>query len=115
MKTEVRIEDCLHIEFEYDKSKYHLADVVVGKVYFLLVRIKIKHMELAVIRREAAGAGPNQHNESETITRYEVMDGAPVRGECVPVLLGRIRRESKFLGKAGVLEVIEDQTKLPSG
>ena len=74
---EVGIEECLHIEFEYDKSKYHLADVVVGKVYFLLVRIKIKHMELAVIRREAAGAGPNQHNESETITKYEVMDGAP--------------------------------------
>ena len=68
VKMEVGIEECLHIEFEYDKSKYHLADVVVGKVYFLLVRIKIKHMELAVIRREAAGAGPNQHNESETIT-----------------------------------------------
>ena len=87
VKMEVGIEECLHIEFEYDKSKYHLADVVVGKVYFLLVRIKIKHMELAVIRREAAGAGPNQHNESETITKYEVMDGAPVRGECVPIRL----------------------------
>ncbi|NWZ03887.1 VPS26 protein, partial [Loxia curvirostra] len=36
IKMEVGIEDCLHIEFEYDKSKYHLKDVVVGKVYFLL-------------------------------------------------------------------------------
>lgn len=35
---EVGIEDCLHIEFEYNKSKYHLKDVVVGKIYFLLVR-----------------------------------------------------------------------------
>ena len=35
---EVGIEDCLHIEFEYDKSKYHLKDTVVGKIYFLLVR-----------------------------------------------------------------------------
>jgi vacuolar protein sorting-associated protein 26 len=35
---EVGIEDCLHIEFEYNKSKYHLRDVVVGKIYFLLVR-----------------------------------------------------------------------------
>lgn len=34
---EVGIEDCLHIEFEYDKSKYHLKDTVVGKIYFLLV------------------------------------------------------------------------------
>ncbi|CAK0841058.1 unnamed protein product [Prorocentrum cordatum] len=31
LKMEVGIEDCLHIEFEYDKAKYHLKDVVVGK------------------------------------------------------------------------------------
>ncbi len=34
---EVGIEDCLHIEFEYNKSRYHLRDTVVGKIYFLLV------------------------------------------------------------------------------
>ncbi|CAN0438472.1 unnamed protein product, partial [Ectocarpus sp. 13 AM-2016] len=56
---EVGIEDCLHIEFEYDKSAYHLQDVVIGKIYFLLVRIKIKHMEMAIIRRETAGTGSN--------------------------------------------------------
>ena len=71
IKMEVGIEDCLHIEFEYNKSKYacifsrhiifralvnlrlplryHLKDVIVGKIYFLLVRIKIKHMELSII------------------------------------------------------------------
>ncbi len=83
------IEDCLHIEFEYNKSKcvsislslirriirniivrYHLKDVIVGKIYFLLVRIKIKHMELSIIRRETTGAAPNQYNESETITKF---------------------------------------------
>lgn len=32
LKMEVGIEDCLHIEFEYDKSAYHLQDVVIGKV-----------------------------------------------------------------------------------
>ncbi|KAF1657414.1 UNVERIFIED_CONTAM: Vacuolar protein sorting-associated protein 26, partial [Eudyptes robustus] len=36
IKMEVGIEDCLHIEFEYNKSKYHLKDVIVGKIYFLL-------------------------------------------------------------------------------
>jgi vacuolar protein sorting-associated protein 26 len=60
IKMEVGIEDCLHIEFEYNKAKYHLNDVVVGKIYFLLVRIKIKHMELQILRREATGTGPNQ-------------------------------------------------------
>jgi vacuolar protein sorting-associated protein 26 len=87
LKMEVGIEDCLHIEFEYDRQKYHLQDVVLGKIYFLLVRIKIKHMELAVIRRETAGSGSNTYNESENITKFELMDGAPVKGECIPIRL----------------------------
>lgn len=87
IKMEVGIEDCLHIEFEYNKSKYHLKDVIVGKIYFLLVRIKIKHMELSIIRRETTGSPPNQYNESETITKFEIMDGAPVRGETIPIRL----------------------------
>ena len=57
------------------------------QIYFLLVRIKIKHMELAVIRRESCGSGPNLFNESETLMKFEVMDGAPVKGECIPVRL----------------------------
>ncbi|EGF78032.1 hypothetical protein BATDEDRAFT_91145 [Batrachochytrium dendrobatidis JAM81] len=87
IKMEVGIEDCLHIEFEYNKSKYHLRDVIVGKIYFLLVRIKIKNMELSIIRRESTGIAPNQYNESETITKFEIMDGAPVRGETIPIRL----------------------------
>ena len=87
IKMEVGIEDCLHIEFEYAKAKYHLKDVVVGKIFFLLVRIKIKHMEVEIRRRESTGNGPNTYNESETIAKYEVMDGAPVRGESIPVRL----------------------------
>lgn len=71
IKMDVGIEDCLHIEFEYSKSKYHLKDVIVGRIYFLLVRLKIKHMELSIIRRETTGAAPNQYNESETLVRFE--------------------------------------------
>ena len=80
IKMDVGIEDCLHIEFEYSKSKYHLKDVIVGRIYFLLVRLKIKHMELSIIRRETTGAPPNQYNESETLVRFEIMDGSPSRG-----------------------------------
>ncbi|KAJ6083995.1 Vacuolar protein sorting-associated protein 26 [Penicillium sp. IBT 16267x] len=58
IKMDVGIEDCLHIEFEYSKSKYHLKDVIVGRIYFLLVRLKIKHMELSIIRRETTGSPP---------------------------------------------------------
>ncbi|CAH1389719.1 unnamed protein product [Nezara viridula] len=85
IKMEVGIEDCLHIEFEYNKSKYHLKDVIVGKIYFLLVRIKLKHMEIAIIKRETTGSGPNTFVENDTIVKYEIMDGAPVRGESIPI------------------------------
>ena len=103
IKMEVGIEDCLHIEFEYNKSKYHLKDVIVGKIYFLLVRIKIKHMELSIVRRETTGSGQNQYNESETITKFEIMDGAPVRGETIPIRL--------FLGGFDLTPTFRDVSK----
>uniref|UniRef100_A0A7R9VN17 Vacuolar protein sorting-associated protein 26 n=1 Tax=Chlamydomonas euryale TaxID=1486919 RepID=A0A7R9VN17_9CHLO len=87
IKMEVGIEDCLHIEFEYDKARYHLQDVVVGRIHFLLVRIKLKHMEVEIRRRETIGAGTAAHSDTETLAKYEIMDGAPVRGESIPIRL----------------------------
>ncbi|KZV27814.1 vacuolar protein sorting-associated protein 26A [Dorcoceras hygrometricum] len=84
---EVGIEDCLHIEFEYNKSKYHQKDVILGKIYFLLVRIKIKNMDLEIRRRESTGSGTNTHVVTETLAKFELMDGAPVRGESIPIRL----------------------------
>lgn len=87
VKMDVGIEDCLHIEFEYSKSRFSLKDVIVGRIFFLLVRLKIKHMELLLIRRETVGAPPNQITDSETLVRFEIMDGAPVKGETIPIRL----------------------------
>lgn len=87
IKMEVGIEDCLHIEFEYNKQKYHLKDAIIGKIYFLLVRVKIKHMEIHVLKRETMGSGPNHFHEEDTIAKYEIMDGAPVKGESIPIRL----------------------------
>ncbi|KAK6461658.1 vacuolar protein sorting-associated protein 26-domain-containing protein [Scheffersomyces coipomensis] len=87
VKMDVGIEDCLHIEFEYSKSRFSLKDVIIGRIYFLLVRLKIKHMELSLIRRETVGSAPNQITDSETVVRFEIMDGAPVKGEAIPIRL----------------------------
>lgn len=57
IRMEVGIEECLHIEFEFDRSKFHLKDCIEGIVRFNLVRIKIKLMELAIIRKETVGSG----------------------------------------------------------
>lgn len=102
IKMEVGIEDCLHIEFEYERRAYHLQDTIVGKIHFLLVRIKIKHMELAVIRRETSGEGvaaaaaggaqqpqnnQNMFTETQTLVKYEIMDGCPFAKDVIPVRL----------------------------
>lgn len=87
IKMEVGIEDCLHIEFEYNRSKYHLKDVIIGKIYFLLVRLKIKNMNLSLIKRETTGTGLDMYNENRTLSKFEIMDGAPVKGEAIPVRL----------------------------
>lgn len=49
------------------------------------VRIKLKHMEIEIRRRETTGTGTSARNESETLAKYEIMDGAPVRGENIPI------------------------------
>eukprot|EP00208_Stichococcus_sp_RCC1054_P007891 CAMPEP_0206152146 /NCGR_PEP_ID=MMETSP1473-20131121/39179_1 /ASSEMBLY_ACC=CAM_ASM_001109 /TAXON_ID=1461547 /ORGANISM="Stichococcus sp, Strain RCC1054" /LENGTH=516 /DNA_ID=CAMNT_0053549703 /DNA_START=223 /DNA_END=1773 /DNA_ORIENTATION=- len=85
VKMEVGIEDCLHIEFEYMRGRYHLQDTVVGKIYFLLVRIRLKHMEIEIRRREYTGSGKSERTELETLAKFEIMDGAPVRGENIPI------------------------------
>lgn len=48
--------DAFYINIHLTCHRYHLKDVIVGKIYFLLVRIKIKTMELSIIRRETTGA-----------------------------------------------------------
>ncbi|XP_042161771.1 vacuolar protein sorting-associated protein 26A-like [Oncorhynchus tshawytscha] len=61
--------------------RYHLKDVIVGKIYFLLVRIKIQHKELHWIKKEMTGIGPSTTTETETVAKYDIMDGAPVKGK----------------------------------
>ena len=103
VKMDVGIEHCLHIEFEYLKSRFSLKEVIVGRIFFLLVRLKIRHMELSLIRRETVGAPPNQLVDSETVVRLEIMDGAPVKGESIPIRL--------FLGGYNLTPTYKDVNK----
>lgn len=87
IKVEVGIEDCLHIEFQYDKEKYHLSDVIMGNIHFVVAKIKIEHMDLELIRKEYVGEQSSEIVEQETIGKFEIMDGMPARNEDIPVRL----------------------------
>ena len=41
--------------------------------------------QIEIKRRETTGQGSTTRNESETLAKYEIMDGAPVRGESIPI------------------------------
>ncbi|KAJ9469400.1 Vacuolar protein sorting-associated protein 26 [Diplonema papillatum] len=86
IKMEVGLEKCLHIEFEYNKRSYHLQDVILGKIFFLFVKIRVKYMELSLIRRETTDKmSKGSYHDSDTLAKFEVMDGNPVSGETIPV------------------------------
>lgn len=56
------------------------------------MRLKIKNMNISLIKRETTGTGMidrkhfvtltglDMYNENRTLSKYEIMDGAPVRG-----------------------------------
>jgi vacuolar protein sorting-associated protein 26 len=52
IRLEVGIEDWLHLIFEINRSKFHLKDCVTGHVIFKKVSIRLKSMEIQLIRRE---------------------------------------------------------------
>lgn len=85
IKMEVGLEEYLHIEFQYDKEKYHLEDVVCGQIHFVLARIPLMHMDIELIRKEIVSSGGNEVIESEVVGTFEIMDGMPARDEIIPV------------------------------
>lgn len=44
--------------------------MIIGKIYFLLVRIKIKNMELSIIRQESVGTGPSLFHEKDSVGKF---------------------------------------------
>lgn len=85
IRMEVGVEDCLQIEFRFDKDTYSLTDVITGSIHFILARIHILHMDIEIIRKEIVGSGDKELIESEVVAKYEIMDGLPVKDEVIPV------------------------------
>ena len=73
IRMEVCLEDSLQLTFEYPQSVYTLNDVVTGWVHFQLVRIKVRSLELCVIKREFIGEGAVEGYE--TLGKWRMMEG----------------------------------------
>ena len=103
IRMEVGVEDCLQIEFRFDKDTYCLTDAITGSIHFILARIHILHMDIEIIRKEIVGSGDKELIESEVVAKYEIMDGLPVKDEVIPV-----RMYLKEIGKVPLLSAEEE-------
>ena len=50
-------------------------------IYILLFKLSFFHARILILLFLSFDTGPNTFNENETIAKYEIMDGAPVRGK----------------------------------
>jgi vacuolar protein sorting-associated protein 26 len=94
IKLEVGIEDWLHLVFDVKRNKFALRDCITGQVTFKKVGLRLKGMEIQIIKKEIIGAGNKifllnffssfflgsmAQSETDIITRFEIMDGAPIK------------------------------------
>lgn len=75
----------LHLEFVFPSQYIDCRGVLTGSVYFIMVKIRIIHMSLALYRLETY-AGEDEFIKKKVMLRNaEIMDGAPVRGDHIPI------------------------------
>lgn len=82
---EVGIDDLLNIKIRIPKQRYTLKDCLEGSILFDIVKVMIKKMELNLIRKEIIGIGANANTFSEEISKFEIMDGCPIKKEEIPI------------------------------
>ena len=44
-------------------------------------------MELQILKKESTGISTDTYNDTQVITKFEIMDGAPIKGEQIPIRL----------------------------
>lgn len=83
--NEVGIRNILHIEFVFPHNMIDSVGCALGAVFFILVKIRIVHMELMLYRVENYTSDEVYFKKKTILKTFEIMDGAPVRGECIPI------------------------------
>ena len=83
--NEVGIKNVLLIEFIFPNPIIDCTDVLLGSVYFLLVKLRIVSMKLSLIRVETYISDDIYFRKKTVLKEYEVMDGPPVRGDHIPI------------------------------
>ena len=82
IKMDVGIGELLKLSFELDRTKYSTKDVITGRIIFRKVQMGLKVLFVQIMRREAIFNGETDH---AILCKFELMDGAPIKDEIVPI------------------------------
>jgi len=82
---ETGLESLLNVKVECAKSTYHLRDVIVGRITFLTMKVKIQRVELVLSRKEAYVPNDAGRPNIDVVTTFEITDGTPVEGSSIPI------------------------------
>lgn len=88
IQMDVGVENCISITFMYANSHYPLNGILTGAIVFHAVRLNIVSMETSIIRIETVQPTNPQDPKlvhTQPLAKMECMDGAPARGESIPV------------------------------
>lgn len=85
--SEIGIQGVLHIEFVFTKKYHDLMEPVIGKIFFLVAKLRIVKMCITLVRKEVYKSDSFVYEKTCDIKTWEIMDGAICRGDSIPVRL----------------------------
>ena len=90
IRLEIGVSNKLHMEYELFESKFHLNDVIIGKIFIVDINTLVNYIELNLIKKETVyyeivGSNKKQQKfENIIIGRMEICDGQPYEKTIIP-------------------------------
>ena len=83
----VAVADSIKIDLIINRRRYELDDMIIGGAHFLLVNLKVKSFTVSLIAQEFSEVNGKTIRCKNKIANWEISDGAPVKGEVIPIRL----------------------------
>ena len=99
--NEIGMKNILHIEFVFPKQAYDAREVVIGKAFFILVKLRIVEIKMLLYQNEEYDFEGTRIFQKTILRTYEILDGSPVRGDDIPIRI--------FMGDANIWPYVNFQ------
>jgi vacuolar protein sorting-associated protein 26 len=84
IRLEIGVNNKLHIEYELFQNKFHLNDVIIGKIFIVDINTIINFIEINLIKKEIFYENNQKKFENFILGRMEICDGQPYEKTIIP-------------------------------